>query len=90
MGGGESKNSQLLRHGGLLSEAERETLRAVFSNIAGDSEASTISSQQFKVICDRACENQPCERKLHLVIFSAISSVLNVLSHFRKFQKKAH
>ena len=50
MGGGESKNSLLLKHGGLLSEAERETLRAVFSNIAGDSEASTISSQQFKVI----------------------------------------
>ena len=20
-------------------------------------------------ICDRACENQPCERKLHVVIF---------------------
>ena len=50
MGGGESKNSQLLKYGGLLSEAERETLRTVFSNIAGDSEASTISPQQFKVI----------------------------------------
>ena len=50
MGGGESKNSQLLKYGGLLSEAERETLRAVFSSIAGDSEASTISPQQFKVI----------------------------------------
>ena len=49
MGGGESKNSQLLKYGGLLSEAERETLRTVFSNIAGDSEASTISLQQFKV-----------------------------------------
>ena len=41
-------------------------------------------------ICDRACENQPCERKLHRVIFSAISSALNMVSHFRKFQKKAH
>lgn len=50
MGGGESKNSQLLKYGGLLSEAERETLRAVFSSIAGDSEASAISPQQFKVI----------------------------------------
>ena len=50
MGGGESKNSQLLKYGGLLSEAERETLRAVFSNIAGDSEASIISPKQFKVI----------------------------------------
>lgn len=49
MGGGESKNSQLLKYGGLLSEAERETLRTVFSNIAGDSEASTISLQQFRV-----------------------------------------
>ena len=50
MGGGESKNSQLLKYGGLLSETERETLRMVFSNIAGDTEASTVSSQQFKVL----------------------------------------
>ena len=41
-------------------------------------------------ICDRACKNQPCEHKLHRVIFSAISSALNVVSHFCKFQKKAH
>ena len=39
---------------------------------------------------DWACENQPYECKLHQVIFSAISSALNVVSHFRKFQKKAH
>ena len=49
MGGGESKNSQLLKYGGLLSETERETLRAVFGNIAGDTEANTVSPQQFKV-----------------------------------------
>ena len=41
-------------------------------------------------ICDRACKNQPCEHKLHRVIFSLISSSLNVVFHFRKFQKKAH
>lgn len=49
MGGGESKQSQLLKYGGLLSETERETLRAVFGNIAGDTEANTTSPQQFKV-----------------------------------------
>ena len=41
-------------------------------------------------ICDRACENRPCERKLHRVIFSLISFVPNALSHFRELQKKAH
>ena len=41
-------------------------------------------------ICDWACKNQPCECKLHQVIFLPISSALNVLSHFRKFQMKAH
>ena len=41
-------------------------------------------------ICDRACENQPYERKLHRVIFSLMSYVLNALSHFHKLQKKAH
>ena len=50
MGGGESKNSQLQKYGGLLNERERETLRAVFGNIAGDTEANTVSPQQFKVI----------------------------------------
>ena len=49
MGGGESKNSQLQKYGGLLSEEERARLRTVFGNIAGDAEATTISSQQFKV-----------------------------------------
>ena len=34
-------------------------------------------------ICDRACENQPCERKLHRVILLLISFVLNALSYFR-------
>ena len=42
------------------------------------------------VICDRACENRPCECKLHRVIFLLISFVPNALSHFRKLQKKAH
>ena len=41
-------------------------------------------------ICDRACENQPCEHKLHRVVFLLISSIQNVVSHFCKFQKKAH
>ena len=41
-------------------------------------------------ICDWACENQPCERKLHRVIFSLISFLPNALSHFRKLQKEAH
>ena len=33
-------------------------------------------------ISDRACKNQPSERKLHQVIFSAISSPPDVVSHF--------
>ena len=41
-------------------------------------------------ICDRACENRPCECKLHRVIFLLISFVSNALSHFHKLQKKAH
>ena len=32
------------------------------------------------MIYDQACENQPCERKLHRVIFLLISSALNVVS----------
>ena len=40
--------------------------------------------------CDRACKNQPCECKLHRVIFLLISLVPNALLHFRKLQKKAH
>ena len=38
----------------------------------------------------RACENRPCECKLHQVIPSLISSIQNVVSHFHKLQKKAH
>ena len=45
---------------------------------------------EYNGICDRAYEDQPCERKLHRVIFLLISFVLNVLSHFRKLQKKVH
>ena len=44
----------------------------------------------LSIICDRAYENRPCERKLHWVIFLLISFVPNALSHFRKLQKKAH
>ena len=51
---------------------------------------NVVSVSMSVYICDRACENQLCERKLHQVIFSAISSALNVVSHFSKFQKKAH
>ena len=40
-------------------------------------------------ICDRACENQPCEHKLHRIIFLLISFIPNTLSHFWKLQKKA-
>ena len=40
-------------------------------------------------ICDWACENRPSECKLHLVIFSLISAIHNVLSYFCKLQKKA-
>ena len=41
-------------------------------------------------ICDRACENQPCERKLHRVICLPLSSALKVTYQFHKFQKNAH
>ena len=46
--------------------------------------------QSVNTICDWAYKNQPCERKLHEVIFLAICLALNVVSHLRKFQKKAH
>ena len=34
--------------------------------------------------------NQPCEHKLHQVVFLLILSALNVVFHFCKFQKKVH
>ena len=40
--------------------------------------------------CDWACENQPCERKLHWVIFSLISSALIEVFCFREVQREAH
>ena len=43
-----------------------------------------------KINCDRAYKNRSCERKLHRVIFSLISFILNALFYFRKLQKKAH
>ena len=42
------------------------------------------------IICDGACENQPCKHALHKDIFSLISLVLNAVSCFCKLQKKAH
>ena len=39
------------------------------------------------MICGRACKNLPCKRKL---LCSLISFVQNVVSQFRKLQKKAH
>ena len=42
------------------------------------------------IICDWACKNRPCERKLHRGIFLLISFVPNTLSHFHKLQNKAH
>ena len=41
-------------------------------------------------ICDWACENQPCERKLHRVIFSLISSALIEVFCFREVQREVH
>ena len=49
-----------------------------------------IANTCILYICDWACENQPCERKLHRVIFLPISSALNVIFHFCEFQKIAH
>ena len=42
------------------------------------------------IICNYACKNQPCEYKLHLVVFLLISSLLSVVFRFCKLQKKAH
>ena len=41
-------------------------------------------------ICDWACKNQPCECKLHRVIFSLISSALIEVFCFREVQREAH
>ena len=61
------------------------------TGVCGDAWSQSHRSRSFmETICDRACENQPCERKLYRVIFTLISLALNVVSHFRKFQKKAH
>ena len=35
-------------------------------------------------ICDKACENQPCEHKLHQVLFSLISS--DLIAVFRLYK----
>ena len=52
--------------------------------------ASIMYVSMFKIIYDQAYENQPCEHKLHRVIFLLISFILNTLSHFCMLQKKAH
>ena len=52
-----------------------------------------INELQLKIvilICDWACKNQPCERKLHRVIFSLISSALIEVFCFREVQREAH
>ena len=49
-----------------------------------------ISTPHNIHMCHRACEYQPCEHKLHRVIFSLISSSLNMIFHFHKIQKKSH
>ena len=49
----------------------------------------TKKVSKVSIICDRAYDNQPCEHKLHRIIFSLISFIRNVVSHFRKLQKKA-
>ena len=49
-----------------------------------------VALENDAIIRDRAYENQPYEHKLHQVVFSIISFVLNALSHFRKLHKKAH
>ena len=40
----------------------------------------------YSIICYQACDNQPCEHKLHYVIFS----LMNVVSFFCKFQSNPH
>ena len=40
----------------------------------------TLMYIKYDKICDRACENRPCECKLHRVIFSLISFVQNVVT----------
>ena len=50
----------------------------------------TWSGLSYIDICDWACENQPCERKLHQAIFSLISSALIEVFCFREVQREAH
>ena len=73
-------------------ELTRGTSANPFDVFVTPSEQTQVSAEGNNVtyICDRACKNRPCERKLHQVIFLLISFVLNALSHFHKLQKKAH
>ena len=48
-----------------------------------------VNQVNLKCIGDRACKNQPCECKLHEVIISLISLVLNTISHFCKSQEES-
>ena len=52
--------------------------------------ASIMYVNMLKIIYDWAYENQPCEHKLHWIIFSLISFILNALSHIHKLQKNVH
>ena len=47
-------------------------------------ETTPIQLSMTVAICDQACENQLCERKLYQIIFLLISSALNVVFHFRR------
>ena len=43
---------------------------------------------QCYIICDRACKNRLCERKLHWVIFLLISSIENKVFYFVSCRRK--
>ena len=49
-----------------------------------------IATYEGSVYVTRPAKINHVSTKLHQVIFLAISLALNVISHFCKFQKKAH
>ena len=56
----------------------------------GEVYSGSILDGNVMIICDQAYENQPCEHKLHQVIFLLISSIPNRVSYLHNLQKKAH
>ena len=52
-----------------VSQVTFEHIMRMVSAGMGLSEQNYACKHYF-TICDRACENQPCERKLHLVRYS--------------------